>query len=252
MVATAVLNTPCFGSATLTKSVRSRPVRLAKMAAQASKKNDVDVAKQVALASFAAPLMLSQSAHAATEMMNLADGDSRAGLLVFPVAAALGWVGFNIAGPALNQLNTMSEKSKKGLLTGLGLGLASLMAAQGADAATEVMNVAAGDSRAGLLVFPVAAALGWVGFNIAGPALNQLNTMSEKSNKGLAAGLGLGLASLMAAQGADAATEMMNVADGDSRAGLLLFPVAAALGWVGFNIAGPALNQLNTMSEKSK
>jgi len=41
MVATAVLNTPCFGSATLTKSVRSRPARLAKMAAQASKKNDV-------------------------------------------------------------------------------------------------------------------------------------------------------------------------------------------------------------------
>jgi len=141
----------------------------------------VDVAKQVALASFAAPLMLSQSAHAATEMMNVAAGDSRAGLLVFPVAAALGWVGLNIAGPALNQLNTMSEKNNKGLAAGLGLGLASLMSAQGADAATEIMNVADGDSRAGLLLIPVAAALGWVGLNIAGPALNQLNTMSEKN-----------------------------------------------------------------------
>ena len=73
--------------------------------------------------------------------------------------------------------------------------------------------------------------------------------MSEK--KSVAAGLGIGAASLLAAQGADAA-EIMQVAAGDSRAGLLLFPLTAAVGWVLFNIAGPALNQLNTMSEKKK
>jgi photosystem II PsbY protein len=138
-----------------------------------------DLAKAAAVMSLATPMLFTESAQAATEMMNIAAGDARTGLLAFPVLAALGWVGFNIAGPALNQLNDMSDK-KKGVVAGLGL--STLLAAQNADAATEMMNIAAGDARTGLLAFPVLAALGWVGFNIAGPALNQLNDMSDKKN----------------------------------------------------------------------
>jgi hypothetical protein len=44
--------------------------------------------------------------------MQLAGGDGRAALLLIPLGAALGWVGFNIAGPALNQLSAM-DKTKK-------------------------------------------------------------------------------------------------------------------------------------------
>jgi photosystem II PsbY protein len=78
---------------------------------------------------------------------------------------------FNIGGPALNQIDNM----KKGALAGTGL--ATLFVASQADAATEMMTVA--DGRAGLLAFPLLAALGWVLFNIAGPALNQIDNMKK-------------------------------------------------------------------------
>ena len=194
-----------------------------------------DVAKAAAVMSLASPLLFTESASAAQEMMTVADG--RAGILLFPLAAALGWVLFNIAGPTKNQIDDMNKKS--GLV---GAGLASLFVASQADAATEVMTVA--DGRAGILLFPLAAALGWVLFNIAGPTKNQIDNMSKKS--GL---VGAGLASLFVASQADAATEVMTVADG--RAGILLFPLAAALGWVLFNIAGPTKNQIDNMSKKS-
>ena len=59
----------------------------------------------------------------------------------------------------------MSDK-KRSVAAGLGLGAATLLAAQSADAATEIATVAASDGRAGLLFLPLLAALGWVGFNI--------------------------------------------------------------------------------------
>jgi len=132
--------------------------------------------KAGALVSVATSFLAAGNAHAATEIANIAAGDGRTGLLFLPVAAALGWVAFNIAGPALNQLDKMN--SKKSIAAGLGL--ATLLAAQNADAATEAMQLAAGDGRTGLLFLPVAAALGWVGFNITGPALNQLDKMNNK------------------------------------------------------------------------
>merc|ERR1711977_86479 len=48
-----------------------------------------------------------------SEVIQLSDG--RLGLLTLPVLIALGWVGFSILGPALNQLDTMSNRqsSKK-------------------------------------------------------------------------------------------------------------------------------------------
>ena len=130
-----------------------------------------DVAKAAAVMSLASPLLFTESASAAQEMMTVAD--ARPGILLFPLAAALGWVLFNIAGPTKNQIDNMSKKS--GLV---GAGLASLFVASQADAATEVMTVA--DGRAGILAFPVLAALGWVLFNIAGPTKNQIDNMSSK------------------------------------------------------------------------
>merc|ERR1711918_279256 len=47
-----------------------------------------------------------------------------------------------------------------------------------------------------------------------------------------------------AAMAQEAATKKKDV-----RLGLLLVPPAAAVGWVGFNILGPALNQLDGMNE---
>lgn len=75
---------------------------------------------------------------------------------------ALGWVAFNILQPALNQLNRQNEikedakassgraggRKKRGLAGAVGLGGAlSIMAAQQAEAATELSQLAAGDNR---------------------------------------------------------------------------------------------------------
>ena len=66
---------------------------------------------------------------------------------------------FNILGPFQNQLEAMSEKKsatksatkKRSVAAGLGLGAASLLAAQNADAAQQVADLAAGDNRVGIL-----------------------------------------------------------------------------------------------------
>ncbi len=73
---------------------------------------------------------------------------------------------------------------------GLGLSAASLAAASSAQAATEVATLAAGDGRPALFLALFAPALIWVGINIAGPALNQINTMADadKPAKGAAKG----------------------------------------------------------------
>ena len=77
---------------------------------------------------------------------------------------------FIIAGPGLQQLKGMTEKSesapaprrtRKGALVAA-LGAAGLMAAESAQAA-EIMQVA-DDNRLALLAFPVVIALGWVAF----------------------------------------------------------------------------------------
>lgn len=75
---------------------------------------------------------------------------------------ALGWVGFNILQPALSQLARQNEikeeaagsvsragsRKKRGVAGAVGLGAAlSMFAAQQADAATEIAQLAAGDNR---------------------------------------------------------------------------------------------------------
>jgi hypothetical protein len=69
-------------------------------------------------------------------------------------------------------------------------------------------------------------ALAWVGFNMLGPLNNQLNRMNELASdsaprgkrRGIAGAVGLGAAlSLAAAQQADAATELAQLAGSDGR-----------------------------------
>ena len=59
-------------------------------------------------------------------------------------------------------------------------GLGALALAGQADAAQEVMGQVA-DGRIGTLALVVVIALGWVGFQIANPALNQLDKMNSEA-----------------------------------------------------------------------
>ena len=61
--------------------------------------------------------------------------------------------------------------------------------------------------------------------------------------------LGMAAASLLATQQASAATEVMQLADRDARIGVVALLFLPVLGWVAFNIGGPALNQLSEMSK---
>ena len=63
-----------------------------------------------------------------------------------------------------------SNKKKRSVAAGLGLGLgaASMLAAQNAEAAQQVADLAAGDNRVGILATLAVPAIGWVLFNILG------------------------------------------------------------------------------------
>ena len=63
--------------------------------------------------------------------------------------------------------------------------------------------------------------------------------------------LGMAAASLLATQQASAATEVMQLADRDARFGVVALLFLPVLGWVAFNIGGPALNQLSEMSRQN-
>ena len=115
---------------------------------------------------------------AATEMAEVADG--RLGIFFLLFGPVLGWVAFNILGPALNQLDTMDEKNQgRALVGGVGITAAMLATAPSAQAAQQVADVA--DGRLGIFFLLFGPVLGWVAFNILGPALNQLDTMDEKN-----------------------------------------------------------------------
>ncbi|KAK3278282.1 hypothetical protein CYMTET_13777 [Cymbomonas tetramitiformis] len=184
------------------------------------------------------------AAEAAQQVAQVAD--ARPTAILFVLGPAVAWVAFNILGPALNQLDDMDAKNTKGLAAGLGL--SALLAAPGAaEAAQQVAQVA--DARPTAILFVLGPAVAWVAFNILGPALNQLDDMDAKNTKGLAAGLGL--SALLAAPGAaEAAQQVAQVAD--ARPTALLFVLGPAVAWVAFNILGPALNQLDDMSEKNQ
>jgi hypothetical protein len=114
------------------------------------------IAKLLALPAAAGTLLAAGHAQAATELAQLAAGDGRLGTISLLFLPAIGWVAFNILGPLNNQLNRMSElnsegaapKKRRGVAGAVGLGAAlSLAAAQQADAATEMAQLAASDGR---------------------------------------------------------------------------------------------------------
>ncbi|EFN55287.1 hypothetical protein CHLNCDRAFT_134219 [Chlorella variabilis] len=199
----------------------------------------------------AASLLAAQNAEAAQQVADLAAGDNRFGTISLLLVPVVGWVLFNILGPLQNQLDAMDTK-KRSVAAGLGLGAASLLAAQNAEAAQQVADLAAGDNRFGTIAFLALPVVGWVLFNILGPLQNQLDAMGDKKKRSVAAGLGLGAASLLAAQNAEAAQQVADLAAGDNRFGTIAFLALPVVGWVLFNILGPLQNQLDAMGDKKR
>ncbi|EIE27294.1 hypothetical protein COCSUDRAFT_52123 [Coccomyxa subellipsoidea C-169] len=249
------------------------PLRLPSIRCSAQAQHSVEslklqeqITRAAAWSTAAATLLAAGNAQAANELATLAAGDNRFGTLTLLALPALGWVAFNIGGPALNQLNNMKTKTR-GAAVGVGLGAALLLASQKADAAQEVAQLAAGDSRFAIIATLFLPVIGWVLFNIGGPALNQLNNAANKNKSGVVkkvaskinkrravtgAIVGLSAASLLAVPQADAANEVMQLAAGDNRFGIIATLFLPVIGWVLFNIGGPALNQLNNAAAKKK
>lgn len=101
--------------------------------------------------------------------------------------------------------------------------LLSTFAANAHAAQTQEMMQIAGDNRPLFLLSLFVPAIGWVAFNILNPALRQIDNMGDKKKSLL---IGLGLTALTAlAPAADAATELMSLADGGD------IPNIVAVGW---------------------
>ncbi len=89
-----------------------------------------------------------------------------------------------------------------------------------------------------LPLLPSPASCSWVLFNILGPLQNQLNAMSQDAaapkkatkKRGIAAGLGLTAASLLATQSAEAAQQVADLAAGDNRFGTIALLAVPVLG----------------------
>jgi hypothetical protein len=78
-----------------------------------------------------------------------------------------------------------APKKRRGVVGAAGLGAAAmLLLAQNAEAATEVAQLAASDNRVAIIGTLFVPVLGWVGFNMLQPALNQLERMSDKTVSG--------------------------------------------------------------------
>ncbi|KAF8408353.1 hypothetical protein HHK36_007502 [Tetracentron sinense] len=124
------------------------------------------------------------SALAAQQIADIAEGDNRGLALLLPIIPAIAWVLYNILQPALNQINRM--QNKKGVIVGLGLGglTASSFVSTPYASASEMAVIAdassSNDNRGLLLLFVVAPAILWVLYNILQPALNQLNRMRSE------------------------------------------------------------------------
>jgi photosystem II PsbY protein len=78
-----------------------------------------------------------------------------------------------------SQLDRMAEKKDSAIRSvsaAVGLSAAaSLLLAENADAASEVAQLAASDNRVGVIATLFVPALGWVGFNMLQPLLNQVD-----------------------------------------------------------------------------
>ncbi|KAK9804466.1 hypothetical protein WJX73_005021 [Symbiochloris irregularis] len=212
--------------------------------------------KATTLTSAVGTLLAAGNVSAAQELADVAARDGRLGILATLALPALAWVGFNIFGPALNQLSEMQKKAALRSAMGMGVGLTALLAAQQAEA-VEAATDATKDGRIGILLTLLIPVGGWVLFNILGPALAQVDNMNKKNTgaaggrrRGIAGAVGLTAAALLGAQQADA-VEAAADATKDGRIGILLTLLIPVGGWVLFNILGPALAQVDNMNKKN-
>merc|ERR1712216_332830 len=72
-------------------------------------------------------------------------------------------------------------KGRREMMAGT-FGLAAAAAAKDRTAMAAEAAPTKKDGRAALLALPPAVALGWVGFNILGPALNQVDNMQDRAD----------------------------------------------------------------------
>lgn len=269
----AALSAPVVGARTSRSnvSVRMASKRLAVSASiqdpqEFLKKEDNQNAVATTVAASVFSLLASAPAASAAQMVAELADDSRPLAVLGFLVPAIGWVLFNIAKPALNQINKM--RAAKAAVGAFGLGAAGLLMAQDADAAQLVGDLAA-DNRPLVLFLPLVAALGWVLFNIAGPALRQISKMAGGDilpsitkkgpvkkgtakgtvKKGLIGAAGLGALAALSPESADAAQEVATLA-ADNRPLVLAFVLLPAVGWVAFQILRPALNQIAKMQQK--
>lgn len=168
------------------------------------------VSKAAALSVFASSWLTAGQASAATELAQVAASDGRLGTIATLFVPVIGWVGFNILQPTLSQLakqadfsaevagansitNTVTKAKrfgnklkKRSVVGAIGAGGAalSLLSAEQANAATELAQVAASDGRLGVIGLLFLPVLGWVAFNIAQPALNQIAKQAEFASDG--------------------------------------------------------------------
>lgn len=178
---------PCFVHARAQATSRVASPRLVVCSSRRGQEADAQQAIVVRLAAAgtaASTLLAAGNAQAATEIASLAAGrDNRATTLLLLLAPALGWVAFNILAPALNQLKGMQNANlKRSAAIGLGLSAAALLTTQEANAAEEIAQLAAGrDNRVLIIATLFVPVVGWVAFNILGPALNQLQAQVAKN-----------------------------------------------------------------------
>lgn len=209
----------------------------------------------MAAAAASSTFLAASSAQAATEVAQIAGGDNRAAILLTLLAPAVGWVAFNILGGLQGQLERMSEikdEAGRAVIGGAGLSAAGLLLADNAQAASEVAQIAGGDNRAAIILTLLLPAVGWVAFNIFQALQGQIERMSDMkddNSKGIAGAVGLGAASLLFADSAQAASEVAQVAGGDNRAVILLTLLLPAVGWVAFNIFQGLQGQIERMSD---
>lgn len=137
------------------------------------------------------------------------------------------------------------EENQNAVATTVAASVFSLLATAPSASAAQMVAELADDVRPLAVLGFLVPALGWVLFQIAKPALNQINAM--RSAKAVVGALGMGAAGLLMAQNAEAAQLVGDIAE-DNRALVLFLPLVAAVGWVLFQITGPALRQLSNMT----
>jgi photosystem II PsbY protein len=246
--------------------------------------------KVLSLTAVASSWMMSGHAQAATELSQLAASDNRFGTISLLFIPALGWVAFNIFQPLLNQLGRQAEiaedakgssssprsKKKRSVAGAVGLGAAlALAAAQQADAATELSQLAASDNRWAQLH----SGCGWAGCSRAGGTAGS----SPCSTQGLLCStwqanaaadcpaFRLLCSTCVCILSADASSVVQKLITRECnlagihkqqwtlqpltqcyllhRFGTISLLFIPALGWVAFNIFQPLLNQLGRQAE---